>query len=107
MVVIELSAIIKLLPGLQFFSHSQLGLIDAQIPVWVRWADFAVGDGKICVKNLSDWSNDFVDGPRPAHTGSVFDEPFSVIRKRRSAGCVKPRAVGGHHHRDVGIQRLF
>ena len=82
MVVIELSTIIKLLPGLQFFSHSQLGLIDAQIPVWVRWADFAVGDGKICVKNLSDWSNDFVDGPRPAHTGSVFDEPFSVMFKR-------------------------
>ena len=53
LVVIQLPAIVELMPGLQNFSRVQLGLVDPQVAIWIAGACFAVGDGEISIKNLS------------------------------------------------------
>ena len=65
-VIVELPAIVELMPGLQNFSRVQLGLVDPQVAIWIAGACFAVGDGEISIKNLSYWSNRLMNSSIPA-----------------------------------------
>ena len=97
-VIVELPAIIELLPGIQLLSRRQLGLVNAQVSVWVGGVDLAVGDGKIRVLDLSGWGDSLVDCPRPDHARPVFDEPLPIVGKSNVAALVKAGVIGGHDH---------
>ena len=66
-----------------------------------------VGNGEIPIQNGSNRRDDLVDGSHPTHAGPVFDEPLPIVGEGHPAAPVEAGVVGGHDHRNGGIQALF
>src|SRR5699024_7443460 len=94
----QLPSIIVHFPGLQNLSLPIHLLINSKVSLRIPNSDLSMFNLNILIKNISKWNNHLMYSSLKSALRTIFQNPLSVISKRRSSPLIKGSRIL-HHNR--------